>query len=101
MHVSVDALDGGGVIVATTWRHVNFSVIHGCASALSGAVSEPIPSPSGGFAQKVGFGADFLVISGLNLTILFPILSFWAKPSRGERGQRAPSQISRQGRVAV
>jgi hypothetical protein len=55
MHVSVDALDGSGGIVATTWRHVNFSVVHGCMSAWNGAVSEPIPSPQsspcGGFAQ--------------------------------------------------
>jgi hypothetical protein len=40
----------------------------------------PRPSPRRGFAQKVGFGANFLAISGLNLTFLFPILSFWAKP---------------------
>jgi hypothetical protein len=47
------------------------------------------PSPSGGFAQKVGFEANLLTFNDLNLSTLLSILNFWAKPPEGEGGVRA------------
>jgi hypothetical protein len=42
------------------------------------------PFPGGGFAQKVGLATDLLLFNSLNLTVLLPILNFWAKPPVGE-----------------
>jgi hypothetical protein len=53
------------------------------------AIFEAIPSPGGGFAQKVGFEANLLTFNALSLSTLLSTLNFWAKPLPGEgRGER-------------
>jgi len=47
------------------------------------------PSPSGGFAQEVGFGASYWIFTDINSSILCSILSYCAKPPPGEGGVRA------------
>ena len=50
-------------------------------------------SPGGGIAQKGGFGLIYCMFNTLNLTMLFILLTFEAKPPEGEGTEKLPNGI--------